>query len=640
MALLGPFVDLGEHPRVSAEALVQKARAADVDRLLVACCQGAEPFQAAAGPRLSFTEIAAVDHTARCFPSGADPAEANGKALRYLRGELRAAQQRKPVREAHLQAGKRVVLVTDLPAGLALAESLSATLSVTPVAPAEMELPPDFPARRVQRGRLAGVQGRLGAFVTRIAAGAGAGRELASDQVLLVLREPPPVKPRTGLHLFVDPDASALAAIPRLLHELAGDFMKPVSVSYDPALCAGGAAAQQACGLCLPACPYQAIARAADNPVRIRVDELACEGCGACTAACPTSALTFNEPNAGEVLGRLAGQLGPAAGAPRGPLGVVFHCSRHGRAALDSAGGNLLAGGHLLPVEVPCLRHVSDALLLAALRMGAAGVALLGCETCPHGERPLLELNLEIAGRVARAAGLGAGRLHLITVRDRTVRDRTVGAGSPQDGTAAPEAALERLAAFAADLVPSPLRHDADRYQPAGNRELVADALGAFLAQGSPHAAPLPLPRGAPYARAEVRAEGCTLCRSCANVCPTHAFRFDEAEQTLEFKHIACVACGLCEAVCPEQVIALRRELSLTPEALDYRVLVRDEMVRCTRCDKPFVNKRALEAVQARVRKAPALAGVFDGERSGLLRMCPDCRAISAMLSVREGWRP
>ena len=33
----------------------------------------------------------------------------------------------------------------------------------------------------------------------------------------------------------------------------------------------------------------------------------------------------------------------------------------------------------MLPIEVPCLRYVSESNMLAALSLGAAGVGLLGC---------------------------------------------------------------------------------------------------------------------------------------------------------------------------------------------------------------------------------------------------------------------
>ena len=44
-----------------------------------------------------------------------------------------------------------------------------------------------------------------------------------------------------------------------------------------------------------------------------------------------------------------------------------------------------------------------------------------------------------------------------------------------------------------------------------------------------------------PFSVAEVNESGCTLCRSCANVCPTNAFRYNENENNLDFKHINCI---------------------------------------------------------------------------------------------------
>jgi ferredoxin len=622
---LGGFVDVGQHPSTSAEALAQRAKGENLDGLLIACCLGTEPFRAACRTQQVALELRGVDLGVRSYRPTEAAAAANTKALRVLRGELRAAQRAEPPEEVPLRAGKRVVLVTDVPAGLSLAESLSESANLTVVVSPELQLPGDFPARRARRGTLAAVRGRLGAFSTAIRIGESV-QDFAADQVVLALQDAPPVKSRTGLHVLVNPDAGALTALPGALAELTGDFMKPVAIRYNAAICAGGAAGNEACGRCIPACPYQAIGRDPANSLRIAVDALACEACGACTAACPTSALQFAEPSAGETLGRMAGLLGPAAGEAPAPLGIVFHCSQQGRRTLEAAADRPRPySARLLPVEVPCLRHVSDALLLGALRMGAAGVALLGCETCPHGERALLQLNMDIAGRVAAGAGLGAGRLRLITAAD---------------GWAKPDSALEQLDEFAQNLRPNAVQFTADRMRPLGNRELVAEALQTFIGEFGAKPEPVKLPREAPYANAAVRADGCTLCRSCTNVCPTHAFRFDETEQTLSFKQIDCVACGLCELVCPENVISLRPELRLDADALDYQVLVRDETIRCAKCDKPYINKRALAAVEAKLLKVPKMAEVFGGSRSSLLRMCPDCRAVAAVLDVRDGWRP
>ena len=126
------------------------------------------------------------------------------------------------------------------------------------------------------------------------------------------------------------------------------------------------------------------------------------------------------------------------------------------------------------------------------------------------------------------------------------------------------------------------------------------------------------VPEGQPYGFVDIKEEGCTLCRSCANVCPTHAFKFDEDEQVLSFKHIACVGCGMCERACPEKVMTLRPELYLEGDALDYMAVVEDESVTCARCEKPYINRRALEAIEAKVLNLGSLLDTFQGERSKL----------------------
>jgi Zn ribbon nucleic-acid-binding protein len=63
-------------------------------------------------------------------------------------------------------------------------------------------------------------------------------------------------------------------------------------------------------------------------------------------------------------------------------------------------------------------------------------------------------------------------------------------------------------------------------------------------------------------------------------------------------------------------------------------------MVSCLKCGKPYVNQKALEAVEARLLPLESLLDTFAGNRRGLLRMCPDCRAVDAMLEVEKGWKP
>jgi len=261
--------------------------------------------------------------------------------------------------------------------------------------------------------------------------------------------------------------------------------------------------------------------------------------------------------------------------------------------------------------------------MLAAFRLGADGVGLLGCEECPHGERELLRQKLDFCKLTLDAFALGAERLRLITAED--------------GGEAETVTTLTR---FAESLAPTPLRWDGKPLRQWDNREVIAESIASFIDQLGREPGQRPLASSHPFAFAEVNEKGCTMCRSCVNVCPTHAFKLDEKSQSLEFRHMACIACGLCEKVCPEHVISLRREIYLDKTALDYQTVVQDSMVSCAKCGKPYINRKALETVEARVFSLESLLDTFTGNRRNLLRMCPDCRAVDAMLEVEKGWKP
>ena len=87
-------------------------------------------------------------------------------------------------------------------------------------------------------------------------------------------------------------------------------------------------------------------------------------------------------------------------------------------------------------------------------------------------------------------------------------------------------------------------------------------------------------------------------------------------------------------------MITVRSELFLEKQALEYSVVVTDEMLTCISCEKPFINRRALEAIEAKVLDLASLLDTFEGDRKKLLRMCPDCRAAYAILEVDKGWEP
>ena len=618
-----PHVQFATHPDDDLQDFVDLANRERCTHAMIACCDSPARFEDALRPDIgpSF-KTHFVDLKESCFAVHADPQEAHDKASRLLRAALQAAEVQTEPRYLPLRSDGRVLIVADEPLVGDLARRLGNAIRPILVQSPHAAAVEPLPSWRIYRGELLEVSGRLGDFRAVVGLAGGEQQELVVDQVVTFASDPSAGPTRTGYHVLSSADKADLSQLATRIGDLTGDFLKTVHVAYDADICAGGAAGRQACGACIPACPYEAIRRDPTNPLRIEVDHLACEGCGACSSACPTSALRFTEPSPQALYAQLAALLAPNNG--NADQVVLFHCSEQGKRLIEEAGRQPLPyPAKVLGVQVPCLRHVSTAAILGALRLGAAGVGLLGCATCPHGERALLDRTLEFCRLTLEAFELGPERLRLFVTTDgdeaETVAD---------------------LTRFAESLPPAPIHWNGKPWRVSGNRQALTEIVGTFIEQRQREPGRQPVDAALPFATAEVEAEGCTLCRSCVNVCPTHAFRLDEPTFSLQFNHIACVACGLCETLCPEHVISLQHEVVLSREALDYRTVVRDEMVACLQCNKPFVNRKSLDAILAKVLQLGPLMDAFDGERQNLLRMCPDCRAVAAMREVEQGWEP
>jgi heterodisulfide reductase subunit A-like polyferredoxin/coenzyme F420-reducing hydrogenase delta subunit len=670
-------------PRNDLHACLSLVERQRFERLLIGCCGPAALFREAVGAAGMPPEHAVVVNLREpCFWVHGDGAAAHAKAARLLRSAMRTAEVASPAPELPVRVGSTVLLATDAPVGLQLARRLAEVAQPVVILDERSDAFDDAFLHplpwRVNWGRVTQIDGSLGNFRVTVertqpldlerciycrrclavcpsqaiseglrirtercddcsaclqaCAAVGAIRMprhdrqvIAADQVVIVARDAaPPTFPRTGYHLLRAPTQGDLDAVAWRVAALIGEFLKPASVRYDPELCAGGAAGHASCGLCIDHCPYHAIRRNPHNPLRVLVDPHACEGCGACVSACPTAALRFTDPPPTELHTRLEALLAPLPGRPPStPPILAFHCPEEGQRLLSEAGRRRLAyAAAVLPVPMACLRHVSEADMLAALRLGAGGVALLGCAACPHGERPLVQQKVAVTRTILEAFGLGAERLQLIAV---------------EDDVAAAIAALDR---FAAAVPPTPVRWDGQTTLPAEPRAVIAEAILAFIEATGREPGAVELPAAAPFSIPEVNAGDCTLSRACVNVCPSHAFRFDEAGQRLELKALACVNCGLCATVCPERAIALRPAIPLTRQAFDWQVVVQDTMIACVACGKPFINQKALAAVEAKVLSIASLVDVFAGARRSLLRLCPDCRAVAAMREMEKGWEP
>ena len=629
------LVVVATNPEKDIEDFASKADQLELEHVVVGCC--AKPLifeEALQGKTLHF-----LDLKGKCFAPHSNVEQAHTKASKMIEAEIRVSniKAKNPVPVNPLQVGNRVVIYTEFPEGLKLANMLkdmgeNGTGGVTLCISSEIEGLGDSPLLE-QRSALVGVDGRLGNFQitlepdSKTNGGTQNRFSLAADQLVVLTKAPPSgVKRRTGIHLLSSTESKILEETAMQVRELVGNFHKPEHVTYDQDICAGGDKGIETCGHCISYCPYDAISRQTENRLRIQVDHLTCEGCGACVSACPTSALQFTEPSPQEIYARMAALLESSKekqGNVEPPV-IVFHCEEMGRKVLETAGlVPLPYSPGVLPVEVPCLRYVSESNMLAAMSLGAAGVGLLGCEDCPNGERELLYQKYDFTQLILQNFDLDQDRVRIITAE----------AGQEAD-------AVEAINQFVSQLSESPMVPNWTTPSQTLNRPILSDVLGGFIDQTGNEPGRISLSSELPFAFANINESGCTLCRSCANVCPTNAFRFEEESNSLHFKHINCVGCGLCEEVCPENVITIKRELVLEKQSLDYTLVAEDEMINCLKCKKPYINRRALEAVESKLFEIESLKNTFSGNRKNILRMCPDCRTVAAMMEVDRGWEP
>ena len=198
-----------------------------------------------------------------------------------------------------------------------------------------------------QRASLIAVEGHLGNLKITLEpdqilnGGSQKCFDLKADQLIVLTKtHPPGIKRRTGVHLLSGVGNEILEETVRQVRELVGHFHKPVHLTYDQDICAGGDKGMETCGHCISYCPYDAISRQTENRLRIQVDHLSCEGCGACVSACHPCALQFLDPSPQVLYARMAVLL-ESSKHKRGneePLVIVFHCEAVGRNVLQSPG--------------------------------------------------------------------------------------------------------------------------------------------------------------------------------------------------------------------------------------------------------------------------------------------------------------
>ncbi|MEM7544664.1 MAG: 4Fe-4S binding protein [Pseudomonadota bacterium] len=497
-----------------------------------------------------------------------------------------------------------------LSAAAQLAPMLSVTAVTTDAPDAPVGVARAFDAHR---GVLRQARGSLGQFEVTFdgfAATAPVGRgaptaapprdgAVSTCDLILDLRGEVPLFPahekRDG-YLRADPgDPLAVARALLAASHMVGTFEKPLHIAFHESLCAHSRAGQVGCTRCLDLCPTGAIVPAGEH---VSIDPNICAGCGACAAVCPSGAASYDDPPAAHVFAMIR----TAATAYRDAGGVLprllIHDQDHGAEmiALAARYGRGLPAD-VIPLALEALGAFGHAEMLVALASGFASVDLL---LGPKADREAIAAQADLASALSSGAGIEGTAIRLLEPADPDALSDLLFTAAPKMPAVAPILTL------------------------GGRRDATRLAVKALAAAGGVGEAPILLPTGAPYGAVLVNEDACTLCLSCASLCPPGALSDDPDAPKLRFREDACLQCGICETICPEDAITLKPQFDLTDNALRQRALKEEEPYPCIECGALFGVKSTIERIVEKLEGKHSMFTHSDNAR--LIRMCDDCR--------------
>jgi ferredoxin len=530
-----------------------------------------------------------------------------------------AAEEMPPVQAVTLESKGVALIYGRDETAVAVARRLAETLDVTVLLTRPGEVTPmattDFP---VVKGTIARATGHLGSFdlaVDDYALPSPSSRRAylwqaprngasSSCDIVIDVTGSAPLFPAPELRPgYLRADPRDPAGVERLIGEarvLVGTFDKPRFIQFRADLCAHSRSKITGCTRCLDLCPTGAISPAGDV---VAIDPAICAGCGQCAAACPTGAAAYALPPVDALLRRLRTLLTTYRAAGGAAPVVLFHDGDHGSPLIDALarfGDGLPA--NVLPLAVNEITQIGPETLAAALAYGAAGLIVLG-RAKPKHDLLGLHATLGMTGTIAAALGYGEEIVRLVETDDP---DRL---------------AAELEIAFATRPAPAPAG-----FLPMGAKRELLEMAFAELHRAAP--APVdvvPLAAGAPFGKAQVDTEACTLCLACVGACPTGALSDNPDKPMLRFSESLCVQCGLCEQTCPEDAILLVPQVDFVAWSEPRRVVKEEEPFHCTVCAKPFGTRATVERIAAKLEGHWMFSGANEARRAALF-MCEDCR--------------
>jgi ferredoxin len=92
----------------------------------------------------------------------------------------------------------------------------------------------------------------------------------------------------------------------------------------------------------------------------------------------------------------------------------------------------------------------------------------------------------------------------------------------------------------------------------------------------------------------------------------------------LRFQETACLQCGLCETICPENAITLQPQINLDDSAFNQEILHEEEPFACIECGALFGVKSTIDRIVAQLEGKHSMFAASDSGK--LIKMCDNCR--------------
>lgn len=414
---------------------------------------------------------------------------------------------------------------------------------------------------------------------------------------------------RFGIYTAADYEEAMRKAVDVITN--LGEIEHTKFLDLDLERCASGKSELIGCESCLP-CPYDAITR---EGAKMVFNEVRCQGCGLCCALCPLSVPQLEEyPNHliyAQIENLLSADLTQK---------ILLFASSERIEDLNVVGRKKLKYPAVLPLFVPSIDLVSETHILSAFELGADGVVLWGCEN-GNSHLEQIEPTVKFANMALSAFDLGAERVLLVS-------------DTPRD-------AVNKMANFANDLNPSPIRNKKRETIDFGKtkRDVLLELMRSFSVKTNVHPTLIEKNTQFPFADVSIGSNSvCTMCNACVNMCRTNAL--SKEENTIDFVYGRCIACGLCAQACPEEAIIIEKVLDFSRLVeKEGKKLVESEFIACAGCGKLFMSKSAFERISELLKenegedegKVVGEGELSIDEKIELLRYCEDCRASKAV---------